>query len=269
VHPAELPSAREEKARYDTHDNRVDDPGYRGFLSPAFQAVRERLPRGSEGIDYGAGPGPALAAMLEEAGYPTARFDPFYHPDPAPLRRRRDFVVCTETVEHFHWPGRDFARLASLLKGPGSHLVVMTSVLEPGQDLGTWWYARDPTHVAFYRPETLTWIARRHGWRLSRPEPNLAVFTPRATRSHALRRTEFVAWVAAAVLGAFALAGAWQGVGGRPEGWFVFGALGIFAFPAAMAGLIARERRRREGRRREPRGDDEALPALRAEEEDA
>jgi hypothetical protein len=121
----------------------------------------------------------------------------------------------------------------------------MTRILEPGQALSEWWYARDPTHVAFYRGETLAWIARRHGWRLARPEAHVAVFTPRATRSRALRRTEVVTWIAAGVLGSFSLAGAWQGVRGRPEGWFVFAALGIFAFPALMAALVARERRRR------------------------
>lgn len=245
VHPAELPTAAEERARYDTHDNRIDDPGYRAFLEPAADAVRDRLPPGAVGLDYGAGPGPALAVMLTEAGYPTGLWDPFYHADPAALARTYDFVVCTETAEHFHRPDREFARLAGLLRGKGSHLVLMTRVLEPGVDLAGWWYARDPTHVAFYRPETLAWIARRHGWKLAREGDTLAVFSPRSTRQGALRRTEFVAWVAAGVLGAFALAGAWQGLSGRPEGWFVFGALGIFAFPALMAALVARTRRRR------------------------
>lgn len=245
AHPGDLPDPEVERARYDTHDNRIDDEGYRAFLSPALRAVQARLAPGAAGVDYGAGPGPALAAMLGESGYAVELFDPFYHPDPAPLRRRWDFVVCTETVEHFHEPGREFARLEGMLAGPGSHLVVMTRILEPGQALEDWWYARDPTHVAFYRPETLKWIARRHGWRLEQPEPHLAVFSPRSTRGGALQRTESVAWVAAGVLGSFALAGAWQGVRGRAEGWFVFAALGIFAFPALMAALVARERRRR------------------------
>lgn len=252
AHPDELPSPEAERARYDTHDNRVDDPGYRSFLEPAARAVTARLDPGAEGLDYGAGPGPALAAMLTEAGYPTALFDPYYHPDPEPLTRSWDFVVCTETAEHFHEPGAEFARLGRLLEGPGSHLVVMTQVLEPDQELGDWWYARDPTHVAFYRPETLTFIARAQGWRLERPSASVAVFTPRSTRGAALRRTEWVAWVAAGVLGAFALAGGWEGVRGRPEGWFVFGALGIFALPALMAALVARERRRGEKRGRGP-----------------
>ena len=175
----ELPDAAKERARYDTHHNEVDDPGYRGFLSPALDAVRARCPVGAQGLDYGAGPGPALAAMLGEAGYPTEVYDPFYHPDPGPIsgERRHDFIVCTETAEHFHAPAAEFERLFGLLAGPGAPLVIMTQPLTPELDFGGWWYARDPTHVAFYRDETFAWIAARHGARVERPAPALAVFT--------------------------------------------------------------------------------------------
>jgi hypothetical protein len=169
----------DERARYDTHDNQVDDPGYRDFLRPALEAVRAACPPGAEGLDYGAGPGPALAAMLAEAGHRTALWDPFYHPDPSPLKRTWAFVVCTETAEHFHHPAVEFERLASLLEGPGAVLVVMTQPLKANQRFEEWWYVRDPTHVAFYRDETFDWLARRHDWTLARPHPSVAVFTRR------------------------------------------------------------------------------------------
>ena len=59
------------------------------------------LPK-SQGLDYGCGPGPALAHMLREAGHDVALFDPFFAPDPAPFNRTYDFVTCTEVAEHFH-----------------------------------------------------------------------------------------------------------------------------------------------------------------------
>jgi len=59
---------------------------------------------------------------------------------------------------------------------PGGVLAVMTEVLMPERDLATWAYARDPTHVCFYRPETFRWIAELLGAELTRPHANVAIF---------------------------------------------------------------------------------------------
>ena len=67
------------------------------------------------------------------------------------------------------------ARLDGLLK-PGAVLGIMTGVLENDGSFADWWYRKDFTHICFYRPETLEWIARRFGWELSRPSRDLALF---------------------------------------------------------------------------------------------
>ena len=126
------------------------------------------------GLDVGSGPGPTLSVMLAERGYPTAIWDPFFAPDPGPLEKTWDFVTCTETVEHFHEPSRDWERLFTLVR-PGGWLAVMTELLEE-EPLESWWYARDPTHVALYRPKTLDWIADRWGASLERPSRTVAIF---------------------------------------------------------------------------------------------
>jgi hypothetical protein len=53
---------------------------------------------------------------------------------------------------------------------------VMTGVLEDDAAFEGWWYRKDPTHLAFYRPETLAWIARARGWALERPSRDAALF---------------------------------------------------------------------------------------------
>lgn len=169
-----LPPA-EERARYETHENDPADPGYRAFLDRLAGPLTERLAPGAHGLDFGSGPGPTLSRMLTERGYPTADWDPFFSPDPAPLERTWDFVTCTEVVEHLHHPAETFELLSHLVR-PGGWLAVMTTVLTDDLDFGEWWYARDPTHVAFYRPETLEWIAERYGWALERPSGNVALF---------------------------------------------------------------------------------------------
>ena len=109
--PAQYPTPARERAEYLRHRNDPADPGYRAFLARLAAPLLARLAPGAEGLDYGCGPGPALAAMLAEAGHRVSLYDPFFHPDEAALARRYDFVSCTEVVEHFHRPAAEFARL--------------------------------------------------------------------------------------------------------------------------------------------------------------
>ena len=174
LNPAHYPQAAEEKAEYDRHENHVDDPGYRQFLSRLADPLHACLAPGSHGLDYGCGPGPALAAMLREAGHVMALYDPFYHPDAAPLTRRYDFVTCTEVIEHFHHPAREFDRLGALLR-PGGWLALMTCFQTDDAKFKDWHYRKDPTHVVFYRAETLEHVAATRGWSCAIPRKDVAL----------------------------------------------------------------------------------------------
>lgn len=175
VHPQDRPDPEAERAQYRLHENDPDDPRYRAFLAQLTGPLVERLAPGAAGLDFGCGPGPAIGPMLQAAGFRVRDYDPIFRPDAAALRDRYDFVACTEVAEHFHAPGAAFARLAGLLR-PGGWLGVMTLLLQAETDLAHWAYARDPTHVAFYRPRTLRWIAARHGWRLTTDGRRIALF---------------------------------------------------------------------------------------------
>lgn len=172
--PVHFPSHETELSIYALHENDEQDPRYRAFLDRLAVPLIERLPAGARGLDYGSGPGPALAAMLRERGFETAIYDPFFAPDRSVLENRYDFVTCTETAEHFHDPAAEFARLAHLL-APGGWLGVMTQVIPPDRPFLEWHYVRDPTHVCFYADRTFEWIAGHHGWQLERPAPNVAL----------------------------------------------------------------------------------------------
>jgi len=178
LHPDHHPLPDDERAHYDTHENDPEDPRYRAFLARLADPLLARLDRGTEGLDYGAGPGPTLSRMLAERGHPTEIWDPFFAPDPAMLARRYDFVSCTETAEHFHHPRQEFERLDALLR-PAGLLAVMTVMYSDdaitGDEFATWWYRRDPTHVSFYRRRTFRWIAEWLGWTAELPRPNVAL----------------------------------------------------------------------------------------------
>src|SRR5690606_24896975 len=104
---------------YQTHQNALDDPGYRQHLSHLTTPLLPRLTPGSHGLDYGCGPGPALAAMLGEAGHTMALYDPLFHNDASVLESCYDFITCSEVAEHFHDPAAEFRRLNGLLKPGG------------------------------------------------------------------------------------------------------------------------------------------------------
>ena len=163
------------RARYLTHDNDPDNADYRRFLSQLWDELRPRLPEGARGLDYGAGHGPALAAMIEEDGYTAALYDPLFHPDETVLADTYDFITCTETVEHFATPRVDFLRLHGLLV-PGGWLGIMTDILEDRAGFADWYYHRDPTHVAFYTHPTFLWIAAWLGLEIEFPRGRVVLF---------------------------------------------------------------------------------------------
>ena len=172
--PRQRPGRREEYDYYRLHENDPHDPRYRTFLSRLAGPLLERLDPGSHGLDYGCGPGPALAAMLREAGHDVAIYDPFFHPDPAPLTRSYDFITCTEVVEHFHHPAEEFDRLDRMLR-PGGCLAVMTCFQTDDARFARWHYRQDPTHVAFYRESTLRAVAAQRGWTCDIPAKDVAL----------------------------------------------------------------------------------------------
>lgn len=172
----------EERAHYETHQNAIHDPRYRAFLNRLAAPLTLRLEPGARGLDYGAGTGPALAALLGEQGFPTAVYDPFFWPDETALRETYDFVTCTEAVEHFFRPGEELARLSGLVR-PGGILALMTELLTDEIDFTGWWYPRDPTHVSFFRPKTMAWIARCFGWSMEQPARGVVLFRTAPARA--------------------------------------------------------------------------------------
>ncbi|SEG48533.1 class I SAM-dependent methyltransferase [Billgrantia desiderata] len=174
VPPEQRLSPEQERAVYDQHQNRPDDPGYRRFLSRLFEPLQHRLAPGASGLDFGAGPGPTLSLMFEEAGHPMAIYDPFYAPDASVLERRYDFITATEVVEHLFAPGRELARLAALLPS-GGWLGLMTKRVTGEEAFARWHYILDPTHVCFFSEASFEWLAAQLGMSVEFPGADVAL----------------------------------------------------------------------------------------------
>ena len=156
--------AQEEEKRYLEHNNDVNNAEYRAFLSKLSNPLKEKIPLGAHGLDFGCGTGPALADILIKEGFKVSLYDPFFYPDKGALSKQYDFITCTETAEHFHDPYKEFNTLDSLLK-PGAWLGVMTSFLTSDEKFENWYYRRDPTHVTFYCEKTFQVIASQRNWK--------------------------------------------------------------------------------------------------------
>ncbi len=165
----------EERRRYLLHENDPDDEDYRTFLSRLLNQVTPLLEPEAEGLDYGCGDPPVLVMMLRESGFRVEGWDLYFSPDAELLARSYDFLTCSETAEHFRRPLIEFERFDRLLS-PGGVLGVMTQMLDDRSEFADWHYHFDETHICFFSPRTMRWIAERFGWSVSFPRESVTIF---------------------------------------------------------------------------------------------
>ena len=175
IDPKNRLSPEEEKERYSLHNNDIDDPEYRKFLSKLYDPLIKKLKKESRGLDYGCGPGPALASMLREEGFSVDIYDPYFFPDESYRDKLYDFITCTEAAEHFYEPHKEFKKLDRVLANKGI-LGVMTNFYEDTINFEDWYYRKDPTHVVFYAVKTLQCIAEERSWEVDIQCENVVFF---------------------------------------------------------------------------------------------
>ncbi len=176
-----LLTAEQEKAQYDLHQNQLDDPGYRKFLSRLSEPLLAALkPEQTTGLDFGCGPGPLLAKMLSEAGKQMRIWDPFYAPEPEALQQNYHFVSCTEAIEHCIDPAKEWNLWLDLLL-PQGILALMTKRYTDQDSFSTWHYKNDPTHISFFHQRTFEFLAHRDQLELEIPADDVVLFKKRNT----------------------------------------------------------------------------------------
>ncbi len=159
-------SATEEKKVYSLHENSIENSGYVAMFERFLKPV---LPLGTSGrdvLDFGCGPGPVLAQLLEQKGYKSSIYDPCFFPDTKVLQKRYDLIVSTEVFEHLSDPLRVTETIAGLCK-PGGTIAVMTRHHDNDRNsFASWYYRNDPTHIGFFTRKTFAVLAKKCGLRL-------------------------------------------------------------------------------------------------------
>jgi len=174
--PSHHLSPAEEKARYETHNNSIEDEGYVQFLNRVIQPMLPYLHSDMRGLDYGSGPGPTLSKLVRRQGIACEDYDPFFAD--RPIQPPYDFIFSTECFEHFKNPQAEIQRICDLLK-PGGLLGIMTERWTTPEAFADWWYTRDPTHVSFYHANTFDFLCRRFGLRILWQDGSRAVIFQR------------------------------------------------------------------------------------------
>jgi 2-polyprenyl-3-methyl-5-hydroxy-6-metoxy-1,4-benzoquinol methylase len=155
-------SADAEKAEYDQHENNIADEGYQQFLNRLWSPLKEVLRQNQTVLDFGCGPGPLLAKMMQQDGMKVSVYDHFYHPDQTVLQPNYyDAITSTEVIEHLHQPKDVFEKWLSMLK-PNGHLGLMTKRVKDKAAFATWHYKNDLTHVCFFSEACFEWLAHRY-----------------------------------------------------------------------------------------------------------
>ncbi len=164
IDEAVIVSPEQEVALYKQHNNTMENEGYvnmfKEFMKVSVDPYGERI---KTALDFGCGPGPVLATLLQQRGFAVDIYDPYFAPEKFYANKRYDLITATEVFEHLQDPMQT-ARLLKNRLNDGGILAIMT-LFHPGDaaSFNKWWYRHDPTHISFYRPKTLTVLAAQLG----------------------------------------------------------------------------------------------------------
>lgn len=147
-----------EKKRYEEHNNSEENEGYTASFKVLIDQAVQSFPKGAKGLDFGSGPSPVLAKLLEREGFEMTIFDIFYANDPQVFEDEYDFVSVAEVIEHLADPLAEMKRLWSCLK-PGGKVLIQTQRYPAKKDFLLWYYKNDPTHISFFHEETFKKLA--------------------------------------------------------------------------------------------------------------
>lgn len=155
--PKETLTPMEEKARYDTHRNDLDDSRYINYMTESLSDFKKLIPKGATVLDFGCGPTKCLEFIFKNEKFKVQSWDKYYYSEP--LKGPFDCIVCHEVVEHFVDTQLEWQKLLEWGKS-GSLFYVRTELypIEP-DSFKTWYYKNDLTHTFFYHQKTFDYLS--------------------------------------------------------------------------------------------------------------
>ncbi|KNZ41629.1 hypothetical protein AKG39_11165 [Acetobacterium bakii] len=158
----------EELRIYNLHENTIEDQRYVDYFKRFIHsAILDYCKTGGNGLDFGSGPSPVLATLLErDYDYSMDIYDRFYAPDKIYEGQKYNLITATEVVEHLKNPLDYFHQFKALLDEDG--LLSIMTTFHPRNDAAfmNWHYMREACHISFYTLKTMTVISEMVGLKI-------------------------------------------------------------------------------------------------------
>lgn len=151
-----------EKNQYDQHNNSLENEGYVKMFNDYLDFTLEGL-HVKTALDFGSGPTPVLAELLKRRDLHVDYFDKFYQPQKVYEDKSYDLITSTEVFEHLENP-KDILSILTKHLNPHGIISLMTLFhTNKQEDFLKWWYRRDPTHITFFTPKSIEFMASECG----------------------------------------------------------------------------------------------------------
>ena len=147
----------------------MENKGYVSMHNAFIDLIKPFIPKQpNHALDFGCGPVPVLADLLQETGMVKKIdvYDKFFHPECILQADTYDLITCTEVLEHLEDPLKYFTLFKQLLKSDGCLAVTTCFHSNSRIDFLRWWYKNDITHITFYSKHTLRWLATHFNFKL-------------------------------------------------------------------------------------------------------
>lgn len=155
-------TTQNEKNQYDQHNNSLENEGYVKMFDDFLDFTLESL-HIKTALDFGSGPTPVLTELLKRRGHIVNHFDKFYQPKKVYENKFYDLITATEVFEHLENPKEILSTLAKHLNPNGIISLMTLFHTNKQEDFLKWWYRRDPTHITFFTPKSIEFMASECG----------------------------------------------------------------------------------------------------------
>lgn len=155
----ELLSSLEEQKRYNLHDNSIENRGYVKYLSEMADVLETLKISNPKVLDFGSGKNAVLEKILKKREILCQSYDPLYNLGMSTLNNYYDVVISCEVMEHVYNISKELKLISSVLKN-GGYLILRTELFDDSIKFKSWWYKEDPTHINFFKPETIKKVSK-------------------------------------------------------------------------------------------------------------
>lgn len=151
----------DERRRYELHTNTQEHEGYLQFLGKIAHVIDQKFNTNDLILDFGSGKSAVLSEILQKKhGFKCDSYDPLFNLPLKSNELKYDVIILCEVIEHLRQINNEIELIRKHLSENGA-VIISTKFYPEKEYFRCWWYKEDPTHINFFRLETLSYIANK------------------------------------------------------------------------------------------------------------